>query len=732
MVFEIPSARIQQLQEGLRREAGLSSNEPADSAPQLPSIRDAVAALDPELSPSLRCERCRGGLLRGLQSTICIYCGHDRRKEGSSHSISFNSTVGCRKLLDFLGLDGSETVLPDMETSGSKKGQDTPKSELVLSDLLDLVLKWPSDKEDIDDTSGSPVPNTIALTLTGVDLDNLFPERKGEASSIAPDLNDDFIPRQNREAKTHVSSAFEAFNVFGKLQTSEMKTSTYSSNVDGSFSAWNAEFHPASGTSAVSPKSLELFQDSSVSSLPNAAITEATKDQHEKIGALGGIQSQSGPPTSVNKELQNDFWPMVSAKIEPSNSLKDETHIDKGDSVIKSISGFSVQDDLWPSSSITKSDTSTQNNLTDDSIEDWQDFTGSARRTSSSMQNRTVMNLFGDSPTTKSDYLFPESSENALQSNKTVVGKSDSVDDWQDFASLGQQESSIAHRTQSDIALNKSVTPMHISSNTRSDSLINMDVGHDDSSDVWQDFSSSGAAVEDAIYQEAQNRILQVKDPLKTDAVSSLPTSSTKDLDKSKPFHGDDDSNDWQDFASFAEVPAKSLIVESQSNSTFLDLTPETKSIDTWPLQEKESTNGYDDEFDDWQDFTSSVEVRESSSDHGEQSIVPVFVHPSETNSIHHQGMKTDDAVEIQKHHSDASNRQLDVLTFDRTNEVDKKTALDPHSILWNGNENIGSLDANSNSEHAKSNVEMLVSQMHDLSFMLADELSIPEKHKKN
>lgn len=60
---------------------------------------------------------------------------------------------------------------------------------------------------------------------------------------------------------------------------------------------------------------------------------------------------------------------------------------------------------------------------------------------------------------------------------------------------------------------------------------------------------------------------------------------------------------------------------------------------------------------------------------------------------------------------------------------MDKKTALDPHSILWNANENI---DANSNSEHAKSNVERLVLQMHDLSFMLADELSIPEKHKKN
>lgn len=56
---------------------------------------------------------------------------------------------------------------------------------------------------------------------------------------------------------------------------------------------------------------------------------------------------------------------------------------------------------------------------------------------------------------------------------------------------------------------------------------------------------------------------------------------------------------------------------------------------------------------------------------------------------------------------------------------MDKKTALD--HPLWNANENIGSSDANSNSEPPKSNVEKLESQMHDLSFMLVDELSVPE-----
>lgn len=169
-----------------------------------------------------------------------------------------------------------EAVLLDTHTSGSKKGQDTPKSELVLSDLLDLVLEWPSDKEDVDEnnTIASPSLNTNALSLTGVDLDDLFPERKEGASLIVRDPNDEFMPRQNSEENIYVSSETN-FTALGKPQNTETKTDFFSSNIDGSFGAWNAEFRDAStSTSAVSPKSLDLFQDSSVSSLTHAAITE--------------------------------------------------------------------------------------------------------------------------------------------------------------------------------------------------------------------------------------------------------------------------------------------------------------------------------------------------------------------------------------------------------------------------------------------------------------------------
>ena len=108
MVYEIPFDLIHGLQSGLRAAAGVPSYDPANPAlPPLPSIEDAAAELDSTLPPNHRCKQCRGGLLRGPQSTLCIYCGADRRREGFSYEISFNSTVGCRKLLESLGLDGS-------------------------------------------------------------------------------------------------------------------------------------------------------------------------------------------------------------------------------------------------------------------------------------------------------------------------------------------------------------------------------------------------------------------------------------------------------------------------------------------------------------------------------------------------------------------------------------------------------------------------------------------------
>lgn len=60
MVFESPSARIQQIYEA------------NSSPPWIPSLCDVIAALDPDLSPSLYCKGCCGNLLRPITHDLYL------------------------------------------------------------------------------------------------------------------------------------------------------------------------------------------------------------------------------------------------------------------------------------------------------------------------------------------------------------------------------------------------------------------------------------------------------------------------------------------------------------------------------------------------------------------------------------------------------------------------------------------------------------------------------------
>lgn len=108
MAFEIPTDLIRQAQVSLRKEAGLASYDPNDpSIPNLTSLEEAISGFDPS-PPYLRCKKCKGRLLRGLQSILCVYCG--RPNEITPDPISYKSTFGYRWLLESLGLDGSVSV----------------------------------------------------------------------------------------------------------------------------------------------------------------------------------------------------------------------------------------------------------------------------------------------------------------------------------------------------------------------------------------------------------------------------------------------------------------------------------------------------------------------------------------------------------------------------------------------------------------------------------------------
>ncbi|KAK8954667.1 hypothetical protein KSP39_PZI002133 [Platanthera zijinensis] len=185
MASNFPSDLIRDIQTSMRRAAGMPLYDPSDPAlPSVPSVEETVAALDPSLPDYLCCKRCHGGLCRGINSTLCIFCDAEQRVEGIPLKISFNTTAGYRKFLQSLNLDGSEMVNLEAESKESRKDQDSPKGGVTLSNLLDLELIWPRDVEKSDNNSSSKAPSQVApVSLSGINLDTFFSDQENEVFS---------------------------------------------------------------------------------------------------------------------------------------------------------------------------------------------------------------------------------------------------------------------------------------------------------------------------------------------------------------------------------------------------------------------------------------------------------------------------------------------------------------------------------------------------------------------
>ncbi|XP_010265478.1 PREDICTED: uncharacterized protein LOC104603202 isoform X1 [Nelumbo nucifera] len=185
MAFEVPTSLMRELQIALRKEAGLCSYDPDDpSPPELPSIEELMAELDPA-PPNVRCKECRGRLLRDIQSMVCIFCGAQQRRDVLPEPISFKDTFTCRWLLESLDLDGSEVIDLATGDKNSTKGQKAPKDELLLFNLLDIKLNWPSELQKIESSLTGKEPRQAKdfLDLDEVDLDKLYSAAKNETAA---------------------------------------------------------------------------------------------------------------------------------------------------------------------------------------------------------------------------------------------------------------------------------------------------------------------------------------------------------------------------------------------------------------------------------------------------------------------------------------------------------------------------------------------------------------------
>lgn len=109
--YQVSENLIDQVQILLRREALLESFNPNDpSIPPPPTLKEAIAGIGTS-DNHFRCKHCKGGLFRGSESIICVYCGYGQLQESPPEPIAFKSTLGFGWLLHSLRLDGSVSLL---------------------------------------------------------------------------------------------------------------------------------------------------------------------------------------------------------------------------------------------------------------------------------------------------------------------------------------------------------------------------------------------------------------------------------------------------------------------------------------------------------------------------------------------------------------------------------------------------------------------------------------------
>ncbi|KAJ9176881.1 hypothetical protein P3X46_012149 [Hevea brasiliensis] len=402
MAFEMPYDQIKELQISLRKEAGLASYNPEDpQLPDLPSFQGAISELDPS-PPYLRCKQCKGRLLRGINSVICVFCGIQQNKDVAPDPIKFTSTFGCRWFLQSLDLDGSELVAPSVESNASSRGQNTPEIEFPLLDLLDLEIRWPSEPEKFESSVSEKAPAQWlgTLSLAGVDLDNFFTEAKVDAVSAS---TEEQFTLKNHEDATG-SNAFGGhgnLSLFENVKPSEEVPASSKEDESGdSFSGWEADFQSASsGTQQQELKLSDPFMGSAGTGIQH----QESKLSDPFVGSSSvDLSSQMDDVFGPGKELVDD---KTKENITSASNMKDWF---EGDLWSKSSTEVAVQEDQFEVPENAKDN-----------------------RTARSTDNSSSMNV----DWIKDNQWQTTTSSNIAADNRTVNEDDDSFDAWNDFTS---------------------------------------------------------------------------------------------------------------------------------------------------------------------------------------------------------------------------------------------------------------------------------------------------------
>uniref|UniRef100_A0A2P2QLI8 Dentin sialophosphoprotein n=1 Tax=Rhizophora mucronata TaxID=61149 RepID=A0A2P2QLI8_RHIMU len=409
MAVEIPHDLIKSLQISLREQAGLSSYDPNDTTlPELPSAEDGIAELDP--SPVyLRCKHCKGRLLRGINSTICVFCGRQTNKDVPPDPIKFTSTFGYRWLLQSLDLDGSELVAPSVEAKDSNRGHNAPQNEFPLSDLLDLEIRWSSESQvsEARISDKTPAQKLSTLNLAGVDLDNFFIEAKAESLS-APSGNYFALDKHGNGLGSNAFQGHGSLSLFENAQLSEPAVKTKEYEGGDSFSGWEAEFQSAgSGTQTEESKPFDSLVGSSSDNLST---------HMDSIGPGKDLDNQrttedaTSSASNLNDWMKDDSW----------------SNFNTGNATSSSGNSTFIHDNQHPTANSSKLAHGRTIHEEENSFSTWNDF---ASTTSKQVPSDNSSKQAGDN-------AMPSIEPASVPDGKTIAEDEDAFDAWNDFGSV--------------------------------------------------------------------------------------------------------------------------------------------------------------------------------------------------------------------------------------------------------------------------------------------------------
>ncbi|CAL5001828.1 unnamed protein product [Urochloa decumbens] len=447
---------------------------------------------------------------------------------------------------------------------------------------------------------------------------------------------------------------------------------------------------------------------------------------------VGNVKAQNTAETGKETDDSFDDWQdfSTSSKVQAtsSNQTGDVTEVPKASQEETDMDSWFMGDFRDPGNTVIVN----ENNM----LDDWQGFTGSdqAQQNSSSTGGEMISALSEQQEGTVSVQSWVHGSNKEAAKTSPTNAENDTYDIWQEFTKPGHQQENMSN-------LGREVTSVSPEPAKQIDSLdlwmtsnfkeskSSEGVGRiDASSDGWQNFSSFGQT-QTSTKIPGEGHL--VKDSSGTETLDLWASGHANEKNLEHISDNNDLSDEWQDFASFdqaqtsTEIPGGGHLVKDPSGTGTLDLWASGHANE----KNLEQKSDNDDLFDDWQDFQNSGLQQTSLQVSSDASLfdVPSASRPNALGGLGFGSVLQLASSENQKDKEEDSNKAKSVPSDEYLKRIQQMGDVDPLSSLFPTN----SLDNNNTirkQESVNTSVEQLLAQMHDLSFMLKDELSVPDK----